>query len=624
MTVRARRNVPFANALATRWPDKVPSWTIVAFCAVYLAVFLPCVAFVVGIHNDYEMIWYKTWGLFHTEAAALVAIGRPVAALLTNLTVLPAMEIADFRWVRLFSIATVWVMGAQLMIISICHLAIRPAIALTLALAIFLVPSFLYSVLGSAAWAPHLTSIFLALWAYAALSRANVQATSFMGIVQRREYRSFVRHVLAYISLRPVILAFVILQLALYDYPPQAMILACLPISTLLFSAHPPLYRIMLALRDLAFLGANVVLYALSAKFVYIPIVREIVYRFSDAWYNGNRTSFDLRIAGNYRYSFNADPAEALKRLSEVSKVSGDLWFLPQLNGHIFVAVLLLVVAMIAAIWHVGRARSVRLAGFESGQRLRLSSWHDHGVVVLATIVACYILAGSAVLGSGGGFVTYRTIAMPIAVVCVLTLFCVRYVGEFIAAIVGASSIWKAKVGDCMAAVLIVSAAVAIFYDNYLTMRLARNEHAYIAGAIRDATARGSSTIVSVDPRPFTLPEDNPVIFDQKGRALVPYEMGCFSGYCVQTDAIFRIIAEEQGLDANRLLIITERNDEPVPGLTCELLRAPVGTYPAGMSEENRKILDSIRGKAPVTCFNYDLKWHDVSVDLSASSAAAK
>src|SRR5216684_752627 len=126
MRVCSRRKVPFGDALATNWPDKVPGWTIVGFCAVYLAAFLPCVLFVVGIHNDYEMIWYKTWGLFHTEAHALVAIGRPVAALLTNLTVLPAVEIADFRWVRLFSIATIWVMGAQLLIICICHLAIRP------------------------------------------------------------------------------------------------------------------------------------------------------------------------------------------------------------------------------------------------------------------------------------------------------------------------------------------------------------------------------------------------------------------------------------------------------------------------------------------------------------------
>ena len=621
MTVRARRNVPFGNALAARWPDKVPGWTIGTFCGVYLAVFLPCVAFVVGIHNDYEMIWYKTWSPFHTEAAALVAIGRPVAALLTNLTVLPAMEIADFRWIRLFSVATVWLMGTQLLIICICHLAIRPGIALGLALAIFFVPSFLYSVLGSAAWAPHLTSIFLALWAYAMLSRSNVQATSFIGLVQRRERHSFLQHVVAYIRLRPVIMAFVILQLALYDYPPQAMILACLPIATLLFSAHPPVYRVLLALRDLAFLGANIALYAISAKLIYIPIVRVIVYRFSEAWYQGYRTTFDIRIAENYSYAFNSDPGEALRRLGAVTKVAGDLWFLPQLNVHTYVAALLVAVAATVVAWHFWRGKSARLAGFESVQRLRISNWHDHGVVVLVTVVTCFILAGSAVLGSGGGFVTYRTIAMPIAVVGVVTLFCVRYFGEFVAATAGASSIWKARAADCAAAILVVVAGGAILYDNYLTMRLARNEHAYITGIVRNATAMGASTIVSIDPRPFTLPEEIPVVFDQKGRSVVPYEMGCFSGYCIQTDAIFRIVAEEQGLNAKRMLIVPVRNNDPGPGITCELLRGPADTYAPGMSEHVRQLVDTIRKNAPVACFNYDVAWHDVSLDLSSSMA---
>ncbi|MBS0546240.1 MAG: hypothetical protein JSR24_00745 [Proteobacteria bacterium] len=624
MIVRARRDVQFGNALATRWLDKVPGWTIVAFCIVYLAAFLPCVVFVVGIHNDYEMIWYKTWGLFHTEAAALVAIGRPIAALLTNLTVLPAMEIADFRWIRMFSIATVWVMGIQLMIICICHLAIRPAMAMALALAIFLVPSFLYSVLGSAAWAPHLTSIFLALWAYGMLSRSNVQATTFIGLVQRREYRSFLQSVMAYAGLRPVILAIVILQLSLYDYPPQAMILACLPIATLLFSRHAPIYRVLLALRDIAFLGVNLVVYAISAKLVYIPIVRMIVYRFSKAWYEGQRTSFDLRIAENYRYSFNADPLEALKRLHEVAKVSADLWFLPQLNVHTYVVIVLISVALSVVVWNLWRDSSARLAAFEEGNRLRFYSWHDSGAVALLTIGVCFLFAGSAVLGSGGGFVTYRTIAMPIAVVAVVALFAVRYLGEFLATVAGVSSPWKGRAGDCAAAALVIAATGAILYDNYLTMRLARNEHAYIAGMIREATAKGASAIVLIDPRPFTLPEDHPVIFDQKGRAMVPYEIGCFSGYCVQTDAIFRVIAAEQGLDPTRMVIVPVRNDEPGPGITCELFQKPFGSFPDKMPEATRQLVDFVRRSGPVACFNYDLKWHDVSLDLSAKPAAGE
>ena len=100
---------------------------------------------------------------------------------------------------------------------------------------------------------------------------------------------------------------------------------------------------------------------------------------------------------------------------------------------------------------------------------------------------------------------------------------------------------------------------------------------------------------------------------------MVPYEMGCFSGYCVQTDAIFRIIAAELGLDPKRLRVFPVKGNDPGPGITCELLRSPAPAYPDNASERTRHLIEDIWMNAPFTCFTYDLKWHDVSVDLSAN-----
>ncbi|MEI6200899.1 MAG: hypothetical protein WCP68_03010 [Enhydrobacter sp.] len=618
MSVHKRQRLPLRNAIATNWPGKVPAWTIVAFCTIYLAVFLPCIIYVVGIHNDYEMIWYKAWSLLHNESTAMFALGRPIAALLTNLTILPAMEISDFRVVRLFSIATTWVIGAQLIIICVCHLEIRARDAVVIALAVLLVPSFLYSVLAAAAWAPHLTTIFFALYGYSLLSRTNIQVTSFHGLLKRKDYRALLPQFGEYLRLRQVILAIVFVQLAFYDYPPQAMILACLPVATVLFSSHPPTYRLLLAIRDLAFLAGNLVIYFVTTKLLYLPVVRLFVHRFSEAWLKGPHSGFETRMAESYRYAINSDPGELLRRLKGVLRVSGDLWFLPQLNIHDYVGVAILLVLATLLASHGRRGRSTRLDGFEGADRLRLDGWMSSGVVAFATVFAGFLAAASAVLVSGGGFVSYRTIAMPIAVACIVAVFMSRYLAEFVTAMSGASPLSQKRAGDWAMATLVAAAAIAIVYANYLTMRMARNEHAYFKQIMREVVAGGAQSLVVVDPRPFTLPEDHPAIFDQAGRAVVPYELGCFTGYCLQTDAIFRIIATELGSDPKSLSIYTVRGGDPWPGISCEYLQSPTIAIPPSASEKARTLIRNVRWNTPAACFTYDLKWHNAGLDLMA------
>lgn len=602
--------------MATNWPDKIPAWVIAVFGAVYLAAFSPCVFYVVGIHNDYEMLWFKDWSLFHSESAAMIAVGRPISALLTNITVLPPESIADFRWTRLFSIATVWVTGVQLLIICVCHLAIRPGDALAIALAVFLVPSFLYSVLAAAAWAPHLVTIFFAFWSYARLSHSNIQATAFYDLASRRDFRGLIPQFVAYARLKHVVVACIILQIALYNYPPLAMILTCLPIVILLFSRHTPAYRVILALRDVAFLVVNLLIYGITAKFLYIPVVRRLVFRFSDAWMQSDLSSFDVRMAESYRYSLNFDVVEMLRRFRTTLKVSGDLWFLPQFNVHVYFAALVAAVAVVALAYSMWRSRSESAPGWEK--------WYLYGPLMLATVFACFILAASAVLASSGGFVSYRTVAMPIAIASIIALFAARYAARFLGMLAGAGPRRTAVIGDFASASVVAAAAAAIFYDNYLTMRLSRNEHAYYSQMLQQAWASGIKNIVLVDPRPFSLPEDHPANFDQNGRAIPPYEVGCFSGYCLQTDAIFRIIARERGIDPRSLTIWPLRANVQGPGITCELLHSKPVSYPPGASDVTKQTIDHVRRKGESACFTYDLSWHDVSIDLSTNPRPVK
>ncbi|MFM8533063.1 MAG: hypothetical protein ACKOEC_05655, partial [Acidimicrobiia bacterium] len=456
------------------------------------------------------------------------------------------------------------------------------------------------------------------------LSRSNIQATSFVELLRRRAYRALLPQLFEYLRLRQVVLAFAFVQLALYDYPPQAMILACLPVATVLFSSHPPTYRLLLAVRDLAFLAGSLVLYFVSTKLLYLPVVGLFVHRFSEAWFQGPHSGFETRMANSYKYAFNSDPGEVLRRLEGVLRVSGDLWFLPQLNIHDYVAAAILLVIATVLAWHLWRGRSTRLAGFQGAVRLRLDGWMSSGVVTFATVVAGFLAASSAVLISGGGFVSYRTIAMPIAVACIVAVFMGRYLAEFVTAMIGAASRSQKMVGDCALAALIAAGAIAIFYANYLTMRMARNEHAYFKQIMREVVKGGAQTLVVIDPRPWTLPEDHPAKFDQAGRAVVPYELGCFTGYCLQTDAIFRVIATELGYNPKRLGIWIARAGEPNPAITCEYLQSPTVAMPPDASEKARTLIRNVRWTVPAACFTYDLKWHNAGLDLVANPDPAR
>ena len=249
--------------------------------------------------------------------------------------------------------------------------------------------------------------------------------------------------------------------------------------------------------------------------------------------------------------------------------------------------------------------------------RLKADNWYMYGVVLVAVSAACFVLAGSAVIGAGGGFIAYRTIAMTIAIACIVSLFAIRYLGESLATATGASSLWTARAGNLAAGGLILASIAAIHYDNHLTMRLSRNERAYHEEMVRQALSAGANTIVLIDPGPFSLPEDHPAIYDQQGRAAPPYEVGCFSGYCVPTDSVFRVVATELGFDAKRLKIWSVKGNDRGQGISCELL-ASSATYPPGAPERTKRLIDEIRDSRPAACFTYDLRWHDVGIDLAA------
>lgn len=572
---------------------RLPLWAIAAFALGFGLALSPNLVHVYGIHNDYEMLTFKNRGLLFHEAPHLFAIARPVAALLSNLTLLPAETIADFRWTRLFSTLTVCFLGFQMMSICVQHVQTSVLHALAVALVTFLVPAYIYSVLNAPAWATHLLPIALAFAAYAVLSRTNLQMLAFRATLMERDFRASWRQFLGYCLLRPVWGACLLLQVAFFDFPPNALILTVFPVSWVLLSRTPWPYRALIATRDIGFIGANLVLYGLVTKLLYLPFVKLVTF---PVLTHPTMTKFQERITGTYQFSINTDLDAIFARLKESAQVAADLWWLPQARLHLVFAFVLLLAIVLA----LTAPRRETPAGESMGRAWRMA-------LATGVPIVCFMIASAAVLFSGGGFVSYRTIAIPTAIVGVVGLWAVGAAVRRIAELLAPA--FAGAIGNVAVGAVIIAAIAGNFQLNELTMRLARNEAAYFRQIIREAVARQSEAVLIVDPRPFSLPEDHKALADEKGRPIPPYELGCFSSYCLQNGAIVTILAREMGAD--KLQVYTNRGGEPFPDLTCGIA---TGTEtPATTSQEIIERLKFIRSLKRLTCVPYSLVWHDLT-----------
>ncbi len=141
-------------------------------------------------------------------------------------------------------------------------------------------------------------------------------------------------------------------------------------------------------------------------------------------------------------------------------------------------------------------------------------------------------------------------------------------------------------------------------------MRLAKNEFEYVETIVRRASDRNSEGIILVDQRPFMLPEDLKAVRDEDGRPVPPYELGCFSGYCMQTTAIVHVAAQELGFPLDRFEVKSERAGLPTPGFTCAHVTDPELRLPAGTSKTSILTMRYYRSLRSPICENYSLKWH--------------
>ncbi|MBN9089604.1 MAG: hypothetical protein J0J01_22045 [Reyranella sp.] len=601
----ARSTGPPSGSSAQFHRDRA-GWAFLVFAVAIALAYSPAVLNVFSVLSDFDALALKSEHFFfHNEAVHLVSIARPITALLSNLPVLFVQAPEDFRWFRLFSLLTVGVLGWLMIRTCTARLHTSAWDAAMVALATFLGLAFIYAVVESTAWAPHLLAPLLAFVGYSVLSRSNMRMLSFPGYVAQRDYRALPGQLMAYCLVRPVWIACLIYQCALYTYPPHALLVVLFPAIAVLFSRAPPTYRSVIAVRDVLFIGANLVFFSLSTALIYLPIVRLFTAKGSGSA-GAYKSEYVANLYAGHQFAYNTDVLAIARRFGHLLTVSADLWFLPQTNTHIVTAIVIALAALVTC-----------LKGRPGTGRRPLPEVRS-GIVAVLVLVICLVLTALPILASAGGFVAYRTSVATTALIAVIFVFAMRTNIEWLCERLGGSPVVAARAGAITMAFVVGAAFAANVYANYAVMKLGRNEYAYFIRIVRQTVDSKSKAIILIDPRPWGGAQGyNPwPVFDEKGRAVPPFELACFSSFCMQTGAIVRVIARALGRPDKAYELVLTRGDEPIPGLTCEMLEGPAASYPASTSRQAIQLVDRYRSLAPLTCVTANMGWHDLGLDL--------
>jgi hypothetical protein len=604
MTTRSRLSRDQSDVMKSRWLwRRVPIWSIAVFLAVLVLSFSPALLFPYGLHDDFDLLVWKTWTFvfWHIETPHLLSDARPIAAVLTNVPLLWVRTIADFRWVHVFSLFTLCAAAIGLLANCGVRLRLRPLDALVAALSIFLCPAFIYSVLDTSAWAPHLVTTCFVVWAYSILGRSNRQSIALSLPVTWCGVRTLVRRSWSYASSRDVVRACLVYQLAFYTYPPFALLMTVFPVITVFFSRASRGYRTLLAVRDTLFIAANMAIFVISTKLIYLPIIGSFI---PD---NTGEAGYAA-----YKFSYNFGLSKILGRIARVGRVAGDLWFLPQ-SYFLIVTATLFVLAIVIGTVLTLRRRAPSPEREVSLFRLGVASWKSEGILTLGILILCFLMASAPVWAAVGGFVEYRTVVAPTALAALVFVFSLRALAEQACRKVG-HPLCQAPTAALAAMVLAACAAFGgNFYANYVDMRLGRNELAYFRLIVREAIEHKAKTIVLLDSRgPIKISP----MYDERGRAVPPYELGCFGSYCVERGMIARAAAEQLGKTLNSFDIVLDAGSAYIPGLTCDMLVAPTPRYPPNSSQTTINTINHIRSAGPLSCATISAAWHDLSIDL--------
>jgi len=243
---------------------------VVGLTAIFCLFLVYRPAFLVdfGFHNDYRVrdVLDHSFDtstirgmLKHLESMHLLYIGRPVNALAFNLHQSFFHSTQDFAWGRAATFFLTVIVALFWYRFLRRQVYLESALALVLTLGVFSLPSMQLYVLWVANFVPGTLNLAIVA-AASSLVRPAWQKAARMGLGRRR-----VR----------IAAAFLMLQVALFNYPPTALFLLIFLFAFVAFYDGPIEYVERIAKRMIALMVVALGAYFLLYKGIYFPVMRE-------------------------------------------------------------------------------------------------------------------------------------------------------------------------------------------------------------------------------------------------------------------------------------------------------------------------------------------------------------
>lgn len=386
---------------------RVGWWVFAA--GLVVAGFWPLATVEFGQHNDYSRWSYDAVApvFGFPEGPHLVAIGRPLGAVLLNLHFFPIRSIVDFTVSRRIALAATlacaWLLGRFLE-----RRAQLPAgFAACASACVFLLPSSQLYVSWVTNFVPGTLTVLLALAIYQLLERIE--------LADLRARLGWARH------LWRLLLAGSLFLAAMWIYPPTALFLLVPTFALVVFSpldAWPQTRQRVL--RDFGFAVGGIGSYFVLTRFVVLPLLAALVPAVQRAVAR-NQT-------GIYQLHASIDPAQWLANFEKVLAVAigGCLHPLVSDRAATWAAVAFVLVLIAAA-----AVQSVR--GSSGSPRPGWQRWKYGSEACLAGLALVAIAECPVVLAAGNttGFALYRVV-FPAA--AMFLLFCFSLIWRAITA----------------------------------------------------------------------------------------------------------------------------------------------------------------------------------------------
>ena len=376
------------------------TWRIVFFITLLFFTYFPVFIIEFGIHNDYSAWDYDNSNccLGYPESTHLLAVGRPLGALLLNIQFLFFDSVSDFAPARFLSFGFILASAGLMHYYLTKRLLLAQGWALALVFCIFTLPSSQLYIIWVTNFIPGSFNVFLACLSYL-----------IMDTVWRN--RSLPQKTVA--NIVGIITASLIFTISLFIYPPTALFFLVFTFANVLFSKISlwATTRLRVAI-DVLFCSFYMAVYFILIRFVYFPLL---------SYYDSDFGAYLASINKSYEFSITSDFSSKIQLLFLITRTALNGWN-TKVDNDFSTEVFLLLLAMgvVLTFFHFFTFQT----SLNKSQPLR-----QKFSLVLQGVAACsllLILSISSLLISAGGFVAYRTI-FPYSAMAILILFWLFY-----------------------------------------------------------------------------------------------------------------------------------------------------------------------------------------------------